>query len=80
MIASTGSLRLVNELVGLRRLLGQGPDGVLEDLAFAASHGAGRLGDLADLMGRHSDGLTSAAVHQETIGALLVHAGRTGTA
>jgi hypothetical protein len=38
MIASTSSLRLVNELVGLRRLLGDGVDGVLEDLAFSASH------------------------------------------
>jgi hypothetical protein len=38
MIASTSSLRLVNELVGLRPLLGEGVDGVLEDLAFSASH------------------------------------------
>ena len=38
MIASTGSLRLIDELVGLDRLLGHGPDGVLEDLAFPASH------------------------------------------
>ena len=38
MIASTGSLRLIDELVGLDRLLGHGPDGVLEDLAFSASH------------------------------------------
>jgi hypothetical protein len=38
MIASTGSLRLVHELVGLDGLLGDGPDGVLEDLAFSASH------------------------------------------
>ena len=28
MITSTGSLRLVDELVGLRRLLGDGVDGV----------------------------------------------------
>ena len=28
-IASTGSLRLVNEVVGLRRLLGDGVDGML---------------------------------------------------
>ena len=33
MIASTGSLRLVDELVGLRGLLGDGVDGVLEDVA-----------------------------------------------
>ena len=38
MIASTCSLRLVDELVGLRRLLGNGVDGVLKDLAFAACH------------------------------------------
>jgi hypothetical protein len=50
MIASTGSLRFVDEIVGLRRLLGDGVDGLLEDLAFAASYGAGRLGDLADLL------------------------------
>jgi hypothetical protein len=36
MIASTGSLRLVNELVGLRRLLGDGVNGVLEDVALSA--------------------------------------------
>jgi hypothetical protein len=39
-IASTSSLRLVDELVGLRRLLGDGVDGVLEDVAFAACHSA----------------------------------------
>jgi hypothetical protein len=38
MIASTRSLRLVDELVGLDGLLGDGPDGVLEDLAFSPSH------------------------------------------
>jgi hypothetical protein len=38
MIASTGSLRFVDELVGLHRLLGDGVDGVLEDLAFWACH------------------------------------------
>jgi hypothetical protein len=38
MIASTSSLRLVNELVRLRRLLSNGVDGVLEDLAFSACH------------------------------------------
>jgi hypothetical protein len=38
MITSTGSLRLVDELVRLRRLLGNGVDGVLEDLAFSAGH------------------------------------------
>jgi hypothetical protein len=38
MIATTSSLRLVNELVGLRRLLAQGPDGPLEDLALSACH------------------------------------------
>jgi hypothetical protein len=37
MITSTGSLRLVDELVRLRRLLGNGVDGVLE-LAFSAGH------------------------------------------
>jgi hypothetical protein len=37
-IASTGILRLVDELVGLDRLLGDDSDGVLEDLAFSASH------------------------------------------
>jgi hypothetical protein len=38
MIASSGSLRLVDELIGLRRLLGDGVDGVLEDLTFSTSH------------------------------------------
>jgi hypothetical protein len=38
MNASTGSSCLVDELVGLRGLLDQGPDGVLEDVAFAACH------------------------------------------
>jgi hypothetical protein len=38
MIASTSSLRLVDELVGLHRLLGDGVDGVLEDVALAACH------------------------------------------
>src|SRR4029453_16981203 len=38
MIASTGSLRLVDELVGLDRLLGHRPDGVLEDLALSSCH------------------------------------------
>jgi hypothetical protein len=33
MIASTSSLRLVDEIVGLHRLLSDGVDGVLEDLA-----------------------------------------------
>ena len=42
MTASTSSLRLVNELIGLDGLLGYGPDGVLEDLAFSASHSADR--------------------------------------
>ena len=37
-IASTGGLRLVDELVGFDGLLGYGPDSVLEDLAFPASH------------------------------------------
>jgi hypothetical protein len=37
-IASTSSLRLVNELVSLDGLLGDGVDGVLEDLAFSACH------------------------------------------
>jgi hypothetical protein len=38
MNASTGSLRLVDELVGLNRLLGDGADGVLEDVAVPPSH------------------------------------------
>jgi hypothetical protein len=38
MIASTGSLRFVDEIVGLDGLLGHGPDGVLEDPAFTACH------------------------------------------
>ena len=38
MIASTGSLRFIDKLVGLRRLLGNGPDGALEDLAFSPGH------------------------------------------
>ena len=38
MIASTGSLRLVDEVIGPYGLLGHGPDGVLEDLAFSSSH------------------------------------------
>jgi len=37
-IASTSSLRLVDEIVGLRRLLGGGADGLLEDVALAARH------------------------------------------
>jgi len=42
MIAPTGSLRFVDEFVGFHGLLSDGPDGVLEDLAFSASH-AGML-------------------------------------
>ena len=38
MIASTGSLRFVDELVGLDGLLVDGADGVLEDLALSAGH------------------------------------------
>jgi hypothetical protein len=38
MIAPTGSLRFVDELVGLDGLLGDGADGVLEDLALSAYH------------------------------------------
>jgi hypothetical protein len=49
-IASTSSLRLVNEVVGLRRLLGNGVDGVLEDLAFRGGACAGRLERFADLL------------------------------
>jgi hypothetical protein len=32
--------RLVNEVVGLRRLLGNGVDGVLEDLSLPPGHSA----------------------------------------
>ena len=39
MIASTGSLRFVDEIVGLDGLLGDGVDGLLEDLALALLHG-----------------------------------------
>jgi hypothetical protein len=38
MIASTSSLRLVDELVGLRRLLGDGVDGMLEDSPLTPRH------------------------------------------
>jgi hypothetical protein len=38
MIASTPSIRRVNELVGLDHLLGQSPDGML-DLSIKARHG-----------------------------------------
>jgi hypothetical protein len=38
MIPSTRSLGFVDELVGLDRLLGHRPDGVLEDLALSACH------------------------------------------
>jgi hypothetical protein len=37
MIASSGGGRLIDEFVGLRRLLGDGVDGVLEDVAFSVS-------------------------------------------
>jgi hypothetical protein len=37
-IASTSSLRIVDELVRLRRVLSNGVDGVLEDLALSACH------------------------------------------
>jgi hypothetical protein len=49
MIASTGSLRFVNELVRLDSLLGDGPDGVLEDLAFSPSH-VRKLERLTDML------------------------------
>ena len=39
MIASTGSLRFVDELVGLDGLLGDGMDRVLGDPAFSLRHG-----------------------------------------
>jgi hypothetical protein len=52
-IASTSSLRLVDELVGLRGLLGDGVDGVLEDVAFAAA--------IAWMLGRPDDGRQPAA-------------------
>jgi hypothetical protein len=42
MIASSGSLRLVDELIGLDGLLGDGVDGVLENLSLAARHGDAR--------------------------------------
>jgi hypothetical protein len=35
-IPSIGSLRLVDELVGLHRLFGDGAEGLLEDLALSA--------------------------------------------
>ena len=38
-IASTSSLRFVDEFIRLDGLLGDGPDGVLKDLAFSACHG-----------------------------------------
>jgi hypothetical protein len=38
MISSTGSLRLVHELVGLDRLLGDGVHSLLEDLALLVGH------------------------------------------
>ena len=43
MIASTGSLRFVDELVGLDRLLGDGADGVLQDLALPCCTGGCQL-------------------------------------
>jgi hypothetical protein len=38
MISPTGSLRLVDEFVGLDGLLGGGADGALEDVALATCH------------------------------------------
>jgi hypothetical protein len=42
--------RVVDEVVGLGRLLGDGVDGVLEDLAFSACYGAdaSRVGGTPD--------------------------------
>jgi hypothetical protein len=42
--AEPGGDRLVHEVVGLDRLLGHGPDGTFEVVAFAARHGADRSG------------------------------------
>jgi hypothetical protein len=50
-IASSGGLRFVDELVGLDGLLAHDADRVLEDLAFSASHG-GMLGGRHDASGR----------------------------
>jgi hypothetical protein len=49
MIASTSSLRLVNEFVGLDRLLGNGADGVL-GISRSRRAMSGRLERLADLL------------------------------
>ncbi len=43
--------RLVDEIVGLVGLLGNDVDGVFENLALSACHGAGRLERSADLLG-----------------------------
>ena len=51
MIASTGSLRLVDELVGLDGLLGDGVDGVLEDVPLSLRHGR--------MVGEHHDAMAS---------------------
>jgi len=40
MIASTGSLRFIDEIVGLRRLLAHGMDGSFEDVAVTLNHGS----------------------------------------
>jgi hypothetical protein len=47
MIASTGSLRLVDKLVGLGGLIRQDPDGVLEDVPLLPSH-EGIVGERQD--------------------------------
>src|SRR4029450_7867899 len=39
MVPSTSSLCLVDEIIGFRRLLGDGVDSMLEDLALSACHG-----------------------------------------
>jgi hypothetical protein len=57
MISSTSSLRLVNEIAGLRRLLGDGADGVLEDVALARATAAMLARGSVDRWGKPRNGL-----------------------